>query len=452
VSNLKPNKIVEMPLQQLKPNPSNARLHSDNQIDELAKSLLAYGFIGNVVITADNTIVSGHARVEAAKRAGLVTVPTVLVDHLSPDQIRAFAIADNRLADLATWDVEKLAAEFEALAELDFDLELTGFTIPEIDILIEEVKGSDPCSNETDDDLVDLEIDRPVVSIPGDLWLLDRHRLFTGDALNHESYDCLMPDEKAEAAISDLPYNVRIAGHVGGNGRIKHGEFLQASGEMTEAEFTVFLSKAFTQIAANTNRGALAYIFCDWRHLFEFLTAGRSVFAELVNLCVWAKTTGGMGSMYRSQHELVLLFKANKGRHRNNVQLGRHGRNRTNVWSYPGVNSFGEGRDEALASHPTVKPVAMIADAILDCTCRNGIVLDPFAGSGTILIAAEKTGRTARAIELDPAYVDVAAQRWQTYTGKQAVLQETGQTFAEVQAERQRGGAGGTPQSVELRE
>jgi DNA modification methylase len=274
------------------------------------------------------------------------------------------------------------------------------------------------------------------VSRRGDMWLLGPHTILCADAREPSSYATIMGDEKAETVITDPPYNLRIQGVVSGNGRTTHREFVQGSGEMTEAEFIAFLITAFTWMAAYVKRGGLAYLFCDWRHIFEFVSAGRSAFAELKNICIWDKQVGGMGSFYRSQHEMILLFKAHRGRHRNNIMLGKHGRSRSNVWSLPGLNSFGEGRDDALAMHPTVKPAKMIADIMLDCTSRHDIVLDPFAGSGTILIAAEMTGRIGRAIELDEAYVDVAVRRWEAYSGKNAVLAGTGQTFDQVSAER----------------
>jgi hypothetical protein len=207
-----------------------------------------------------------------------------------------------------------------------------------------------------------------------------------------------------------------------------------ASGEMTEAEFTAFLTEACTLLAHYTVEGALIYIFQDWRHMGELLAAGRTAFTEFKNLCVWDKGIGGMGSQYRSQHELVFVFKHGTTSHRNNIQLGQYGRYRTNVWKYPGVNSFARATDEGnlLALHPTVKPVALVADAILDASGRGDIVLDAFLGSGTTLIAAERTGRVCHGLELDPHYVDVLIRRWQALTGQRARHAGTGTLFDDL--------------------
>jgi len=266
-------------------------------------------------------------------------------------------------------------------------------------------------------------------SRPGDVWALGPHRLLCGNALDSASYQNLMAGELAEMVFSDPPYNVRIDGNVCGLGRVRHREFAMASGEMKEADFTAFLRTAFEQLAANSTNGAIHFVCMDWRHLAEMLGAGRSVYSELKNLVVWSKTNAGMGSFYRSKHELVFVWKVGAAAHVNNFELGQHGRHRTNVWDYAGVNTIRPGRLEELAMHPTVKPVALVADAIKDCSRRNGIILDPFVGSGTTLIAAHRTGRRARGIELDPIYVDVAVRRWQTYTGKPATLLATGKSF-----------------------
>jgi DNA modification methylase len=268
------------------------------------------------------------------------------------------------------------------------------------------------------------------------MWLLGKHRLLCGDARDDDAYKGLVAGETAEFVFADPPYNVRITGHVCGHGRIRHREFAMASGEMSAEAFTGFLITVFQRLVAHTTNGSIHEIFMDWRHLTEMMAAGNKVYTELKNLCVWVKTNAGMGSFYRSRHELVFVWKAGDGPHVNNFELGQHGRHRSNVWQYAGANTLRPDRLEELSVHPTIKPVALVADAIKDCSRRNGIVLDPFVGSGTTLIAAERTGRRARGIEIDPVYVDVAVRRWQTYSGKAATLAATGQNFEEVEAER----------------
>jgi DNA methylase len=219
------------------------------------------------------------------------------------------------------------------------------------------------------------------------------------------------------ASFADPPYNVPIDGHVSGNGRIAHREFPMAAGEMSEPQFTDFLTTSLSRICAHTTAGALIYACMEWRHMREMLAAGRTSGCDLRNVCVWVKSNGGLGSLYRSRHELVFVFRNGKEPHLNNVQMGRFGRNRTNVWNYPGVNTFARNGSEL---HPTVKPIQLVADAILDSTKRNDIVLDPYLGNGTTLLAAERTSRRCYGIELDPLYVDTAIERWQRTSGRKA--------------------------------
>jgi DNA modification methylase len=414
---------------------ANPRTHSKKQIRQIRDSIETFGFTSPVLIDSQNRIVAGYGRVEAAKLLRLAEVPTVRLEHLSEAEIRAYVIADNRLAELAGWDPEILAIELEELSSLDleFDVTVTGFEMPEVDILIQ---GRAPEANDDADKIPDPDLVLPLVSRTGDLWQLDRHRLLCGDSRDLGNYKGLMAGEKAEMVFVDPPYNVRIDGNVCGKGAIKHSEFAMASGEMSEDEYVSFLGTTLGYHAAQCANGGILHVFMDWRHLGELLAAGRHVNLSLVNLCVWVKTNCGMGSLYRSQHELVLVFKKGTAPHVNNVELGRHGRNRTNVWTYAGINTFRAGRLEELAMHPTVKPVALVADAILDCSRRGGIVLDGFAGSGTTVIAAEKTGRRAFAIEIDPRYVDTAIRRWEAFSGKQAIHAESGLTFANTERAR----------------
>ena len=421
---------------ELRPHARNARTHSPKQIAEIAASIKAFGFNNPVLIDKDNGIVAGHGRVEAAKLLGLATVPTIRLEHLSDAQKRAYILADNKLAEKAGWDREILAIELQNLMEieLDFDISATGFEMPEIDVLIEGLEGKPAKADPADEVPV---VEGPAVTRLGDIWQIGPHRLICGDATEIETYTRLLAGETAQLVFTDPPYNVKIDGHVSGLGAFRHREFAMASGEMTEAEFTTFLGRVFDNLVAASTDGAIHFICMDWRHMGEALAAARGRYADLKNLCVGAKTNGGMGSLYRSQHELLFVFKVGTATHINNVELGKHGRYRTNVWSYTGANVFSATRADDLAMHPTVKPVAMVADAILDCSARKGIVLDAFAGSGTTLVAAHKTGRRGYGIELDPLYCDVILKRLTRIAKIEPVLLDTGQPFAEVALQRQ---------------
>jgi len=426
--------IEYLPIDALLEAPENARTHSTAQLRAIARSIVAGGFNTPILIDRQNYIVAGHGRLAAAKLVGLAELPTVRLEHLSDAQIQAYRLADNRLAERSSWDDRKVALILKQLAEsaIDFEIEATGFERPEVDLRIQSLEP--PEEVEPDEQLVQPK--EGSISRPGDLWILGNHRLLCGSALDADSYQVLFEDERAAAVITDPPYNVRVDGHVGGKGRKKHREFPMASGEMSRDQFEAFLEQAFRQMTAFCADSAVLYSFMDWRHLDEILGAIRKVDHELINLCVWSKTNAGMGSLYRSAHELVFVFGRKGMRRANNVQLGRFGRNRTNLWTYPGMNSFPrKGRTRGLGYHPTVKPVALVADAIQDVTDRGMIVLDPFCGSGTIVMAAQRTGRRAYALELDPGYVDVVIERWQRVTGEQA-MHQSGRTFAEVAAER----------------
>jgi DNA modification methylase len=428
--------IVYRRIDQLRPDPKNPRRHERKQIGKIADSIATFGFNVPILIDADLKVVAGHGRLLACRLLGREEVPTISLEHLSPAQARAFMIADNRLTEIAGWDDRLLGEQLRELSELslDFNLEVTGFDMPEIDLLIEGAAGepeADP------DDGAPPVATGPAVTRPGDIWVLGPHRLHCGSALNAEAYSELMGDSRAAVVFTDPPYNVPIDGHCVGNGRVRHREFAMAAGEMDEAEFTGFLTQALGHLAAYSRDGSLHFICMDWRHMGELLAAGKRTYTELKNLCVWTKDNPGMGSLYRSQHELVFVFKHGREPHRNHVQLGRYGRNRSNVWNYPGVNSFSRSGPEGnlLALHPTVKPVALVADALRDCSGRGEIVLDGFLGSGTTLIAAQRTGRICHGLELDPLYVDTAIRRWQAATGGQARHAESGQAFDEVAAD-----------------
>lgn len=434
-ASLSRREIEELPPEALRPRINNPRTHSRRQRQLIAKSIRKFGFINPVIIDENMQIIAGHGRVEAAKELGLSTVPTVRVSHLNEDEIRAYVIADNALAAKSRWDRDLLGIELQGLIELGFDIEIAGFEIAEADLAIEEWHEAGAHSSENEDDIVDVAGDSTVTRA-AEVWNLGTHKLYVGDARSRDSYSMLMDGETADMVITDPPYNTKIAGNVSGLGKIKHTDFVMASGEMSSDEFQQFLSDGLTLAISVSRDGALHYVFMDWRQLYVALSAARHLYGTLINICVWNKNNGGMGSFYRSKSEFVLVFKVGSAFHTNNIQLGKHGWNRTNVWDYAGVNTFRAGRTEELAMHPTVKPVALIADAIKDATRRNDIVLDPFCGSGTTVIACEKTGRRARMIEIDVKYADVAIRRWQRYTGKSAFRGGTSLTFDEAAEQR----------------
>ncbi|MBN9597821.1 MAG: ParB N-terminal domain-containing protein [Afipia sp.] len=428
--------IQQLPPTKLRPNPSNVRKHSKKQITELANHIEKTGFLVPVIADEQYVILTGHARVLAAKQLDLPTIPAIIASHLSEAQRRAFILFDNKISSKSEFDQAALAVELQALAPLlaeeGLSLEFTGFEAAELDAIF---------ANQIDTELepADIipEVETRAVSRVGDLWELGNHRLLCGDSRNAEHVKTLMDSTRAFMVFTDPPYNVRISS-VQGRGRRKHREFAVASGEMSRAEFTEFLARWMLVVARYTEDGAIVFCCMDWKHLAECLAAGEQAFTELKNIIAWVKSNAGQGSFYRSQHELILVFKNGTARHQNNIELGKHGRSRSNVWQYAGVNSFRKDRFAELTVHPTVKPVALVADAIRDCSRRGDIVLDPFMGSGTTILAAEKVGRKAYGIEIDPYYVDVAIRRWQDFTKRDAILESTGQTFEEVAAKRSR--------------
>ncbi|MBI2254730.1 MAG: ParB N-terminal domain-containing protein [Proteobacteria bacterium] len=427
--------IVDRPTATLRPDPKNSRKHSKEQIAKIARSIQTFGFNVPLLVDRNLKVLAGHARLLACQKLGQPSVPTIALGHLTETEARAFLIADNRLAEIAAWDEKILATELRDLSalKLDFDLDAIGFDIADIDLRIQSLEDDDP-----DDRADELPEAGPAVSRLGDIWQLGAHRILCGNALDADSFTNLLEQERADLVFVDPPYNVKIDGHATGLGKTRHREFAMAVGEMSEIEFTRFLTTACDHLASFSKAGAVHFVCMDWRHAGELLAAGKVAYSALLNICVWAKSNAGMGSMYRSQHELIFVFKAGKAKHRNNVQLGQYGRNRTNVWNYPGANTFGRKGDEGnlLTLHPTVKPVALVADAILDASPRNGLVVDSFLGSGSTLIAAEKTGRRCIGIELDPVYVDTAIRRWQSFTEREAVLVSTGATFKATERER----------------
>ncbi len=422
----------------LKPHPCNARTHSKKQVSQIAKSIEAFGFAAPVLVDEAHRIIAGHGRVLAAIELKLVTVPAIVVAGLSDAKRRALMLADNKIAENAGWDLSRLSVELEALSielpKIDLDVAITGFSAGETDAIrtMKEKDRPDPA------DRAPVAPETPV-TCRGDVWLLGDHRVMCGDARSDTDLVRLMGGEKAAVVFVDPPYNVRVQGHVGGRGATRHAEFAFASGEMTSSEFMVFLTDAIRGLIAHSRDGSLHYICMDWRHVSELSQAAGLLYTEQKNIAVWDKKTPGQGSLYRNQHEFVFVYKAGTALHINAIEQGRHGRNRSNIWAYSGINAFGKDRAKDLARHPTAKPVAMIVDVLRDASCKGHIVLDTFLGSGTTLMAAERADRRAFGLEYEPKYVDVAVRRWEEFTRRDAVLEETGETFEEARARRAAG-------------
>lgn len=431
--------VVYTPLDTLTEYPNNPRQHDTKQLIKIQNSIEKFGFINPILVDEHNEIIAGHARLAAARLAHLPQVPVIRLGHLSAAQKKAYRIADNKLAELGTWSIENLQLEFQELEklDLDFSLGITGFDMGDIDLILEGKEAkADPKANN-----IPFIPDNEVVTREGDIWILGEHRIICGNSLQKETLSQLMEDKKADMVFTDPPYNVKINGHVCGAGNVQHKEFKFASGEMTVEEFTQFLKTSFELLCMFSKDGSLHYICMDWRHIKEIMTAA-DVYDQFKNLCVWRKDNAGMGSFYRSQHELIFMFKHGKEPHINNVELGIHGRYRTNVWNYAGVNTPSAENAEKRAMHPTVKPVELIKDAILDASNRGGVVLDTFLGSGSTLIAAEKAGRICYGVELEPKYVDTAIRRYESLGEKYiAIHAASGKTYQELlSAKRTEGG------------
>lgn len=415
----------------------NPRQHSQRQVNQIADSICEFGFIAPVVIDDRSHVVIGHGRVLAAKKLDMANIPVIEIRHLSKAQIKALRIADNKLVLNAHWDERLLGENFLELKELDleFDISATGFSLPEVDLILQD---HDETKKEEIDDAADASTGVAVCK-EGDVWQLSGHRLYCGDSTSEVAFDLLMKDELADVVFIDPPYNVPVDGHVSGKGKIQHREFAQAAGELSRDEFIRFLAETCGLLAKHSRDGAIHFVCMDWRHADELSAAGRDVYSELKNIAVWVKSSPGMGSLYRSQHELIFVFKSGTGRHTNNIELGKHGRNRSNIWSYHSAAVQARKGNNLLALHPTAKPVQLVMDALLDCSDRGKIVLDSFLGSGTTLLAAERTGRICRGIELDPLYIDTAIRRWQNLTGKDAARLSDGRLFREIEAELEDG-------------
>lgn len=397
------------------PDPRNARTHSKKQVMQIAESIAAFGFTNPILADPDGNIIAGHGRLRAAKELKFNEVPVIIIAGLSDTQKRALRLADNKIALNAGWDMEILKLELSdlSLPEVDIDLGLTGFSTGEIDVILAD-------SEDPDDEVIPAVPESPRVQT-GDIWQLGQHRVACGDGRDVLFLQNVVGDDALiDCAFLDPPYNVKINGHANAKGR--HREFAMASGEMDEAEFRAFLSDTLGACAKISRDGAVHFICMDWRHMDDVTASVDGIYVDLLNICVWNKSNAGMGSLYRSKHEMVFVYRVGDAQHINNVELGKHGRNRTNVWDYPSVNSMRGSRREDLELHPTVKPVAMVADAYCDVTTQSALVLDIFLGSGTSLIAAERVGRAFRGLDIDPAYVDLAMQRWSDLTGKEPML------------------------------
>jgi DNA modification methylase len=421
--------IESIEIASLRPVAKNVRRHSRGQLLKIKKSLNHFGHVRPILVTPDLEIIDGQLICEALKANGATTVCAIVVRGLSPVEIRALRLMLNRSAEDAIWDADALRIELRAILDAGFDLDLTGFDTPEFDRIL----SSDiPQANVSEDGSEIPQAGTTAISKPGDIWQCGRHRIGCGNARNREFVARVRNDRAANVCFVDPPYNVPIAGFVSGKGRHQHREFLQGSGEMSSDDFFALLRDALEVLRTASTANALIYACMDWRHILELEVAGRSCGISLYNICVWVKNNAGMGAIYRNQHEMVCVFRAGPDQPVNNVELGKYGRNRSNVWSYPGMASFGADRDELLASHPTVKPIALISDVLRDVTKRGDVVLDTFLGSGSTLMAAEETGRVCFGVELDPLYVDVAISRWQRATGLEAVHAEGGQTFEQA--------------------
>jgi DNA modification methylase len=426
---LPPLEIVNVLLGELRSPARNVRKIDPAHVREVAATISALGFCVPILIGKNNVVIDGEVRLEAAKLLGLECVPCVRIDHLTEDEQRVLRLAVNRLGEKGQWDLEELKIEFEELILADTPIEISGFSLDEVDQIVigDELVVAEQGPLEPNPGAV-------AVARRGDLFELGPHRLICGDATDPMVLTRLMDGASpARLILTDVPYNVPIAGHVTGGA---HREFAMASGEMSDVQFLGFNAAWIEAASDHLCDGGVFGTFIDWRGLPIVHTAATQLGLAPLNIVVWAKTNAGMGSLYRSQHELLPLFKKGAAANVNNVELGKRGRWRSNVWTYPGASSLGSDARRGLQDQPTVKPTAMLEDALLDLTNRGEIVLDPFLGSGSTLIAANKAGRVCRGVELDPLYVDVIVRRYEATTGKASILIETGETFQELAARR----------------
>lgn len=438
------------PCNTLKANPAAVGVHPKQQIKKLRRSIERTGTLAPPVVDENYVILSGHARVEAVS-AQSAAIPIVQIFGLSEAQKRMFLLSDNRISEDARLDRERLAEQIPELTALfqdaGFEISDTGFEIAEFDALT--VDFSD--QNEVDDPIDPTSLQEPIILRPGDLFQLGEHRIAVGDARDAELLDRLLAGTAVECAFLDVPYNLAQAA-LSSRGKVQHADFAFASGEMNQQEYVTFLSAALGNAARVSAPGAVHFICIDWRHVQSMIAAASSIYGEYLNLVVWNKTNAGQGGLYRNQHELIGVFRVGQARHLDNVQMGRHGRNRSNVWTYPGANGFGAERMANLATHPTVKPVQLVADALKDVTRLGAMVLDTFVGSGTTILAGEQVGRRVRAVEIEPRYAQIAIRRWERITGRAAVCVETGATVDDLLQARGQPAPEGSHNARELRD
>lgn len=438
-----PLQIVWLRVDEIDEAPRRIRKPVQTQIVAVRRSIERYGNRIPILVQAKSAggrheVIDGHTRLAAARLIGAREVPCLVVGDLPEAEIRRLALSLNRLQERGAWDRTELRLEIGDLIALDDDYELPGFDVAEIEALLLDDEGAD---SDPADDLSGLGGDEGVVTRESDLWHLGTHRILCGSARDAGSYDRALTGATVDAIWTDPPYNVKINGHVRLQGQ-GFAEFREASGEMTRDEFIAFLSETLGRAAAHLKPGGVLFVCMDWRHLSELDAALAALGLTLLNICVWVKPHPGQGSLYRSQHEFVVVARKPGARHRNNVQLGVHGRSRSNVWTYAGATGGRADGDDDFAAHPTVKPIRLIRDALLDVTIPGELVLDPFAGAGSTILAAERARRCCVATEIEPAYVDVAVRRWQAMTGEEAIHARTGQSFAAVAASRERDGGG----------
>jgi len=422
-------RIEQLPTSELRENPNNARTHDDKQYAALEAAIRKFSWLVPIVVDADLMILAGNARFEVAKRMGLETVPCIRADHLSETDKRAFALGENRLAEISGWNPELLQKELDALFNVGFEIETIGFSTKDLTI------APVPQNAEEDDSIPPIA--EHAVTQPGYAWRVGPHIIVQGDSQQAEPFEKGLQGRVADMVFGDLPYNLPVDGFVRGKGgKNRFREFAFASGEMTPPEFTAFQRAIFRNCVRFSKPASIHFQCMDNRHLREILDAADGVYTEFKQLIVWDKQAGGLGSFYRSQYELIFVFKSGRGKHTNTFGLGQHGRFRTNLWSYPGIGAMGKGRAKELACHATPKSIPMVMDAIRDCSHPGELILDPCLGSGVTGAAAHKTGRVCVGIEIDPLYVDVAVKRLAAVTGIEPILEGDGRTFNEIAATR----------------
>lgn len=436
-NDLQPDMATVMrPVNALNVSRTRSRETTPEILEGVIRSFKRYGIILPVVIDRHDVIIQGHAMWEAAQALGIEKLECRVVDHLDELEREALSLALNRIGELGKFDLEKLRDQMIRIESHGIELLSTGFTLPQIDQIMIGVAQVQVVEGQVDEREENYACSEQIVSQIGDLYTLGSHTLLCGDATDAASYRRVLGDSNADAVFTDPPYGCKIEGFVSGLGKHKHKDFVQFAGKETDEEFSLFLLKLLRHCRESTSAGAVIFACMDWRQIDRLLIAGREAGLERINVAVWNKGSGGMGGLYRSAQEFIAVFCNGKSPAVNNVELGVYGRDRTNVWTYPGANRKGSTAESALADHPTPKPVELVVDALLDVTERDALVLDPFIGSGTLFVACEQSGRRGAGIELDPKYVDSSIRRWERVTGKRAVHVDTGLTFAELAGSR----------------